>query len=73
MSANNGCVPTLHFFMLHLNVVLGSVLNVVFWQHCAYGLVRFRHKHHLISVGEKRSYFALETSALVTTNMMVSH
>ena len=32
--------------MLKLRICLWSVFNDMLWQHCAYGLVKFRHRNH---------------------------
>ena len=35
---------------------LGSDLNFIPWQHCAYDLLRFRHKNHLVRVRERSMF-----------------
>lgn len=43
-------VKTLNFFMLQLNVSSGSNFYCILSQRCAYGLVRFSSKKHLVNV-----------------------
>ena len=46
VSANHRHVETLHPLIFQLDVSLGSIINAVF------GLLRFRHKNHLVMVGK---------------------
>lgn len=39
--------------MLHLYISSGQILYLISWQLCAYDLVRFRHKHKLVWIGEE--------------------
>lgn len=60
ISVSNSYVETFHFVRLNL-------LFNVFDKHCAHGLIRFGHRHHLVRIS-KRSSFLLKTPVLVPTN-----
>lgn len=49
-----------HFFLVQLCISLGSVFNVILWQHCAYSLAGLRHNKQSVR-DWKRPFFWLKT------------